>query len=263
MDDRILFDVTDGVATIRINRPEVHNALALAMWDALVDQLLALEYRADVRCVVIASSGKNFSAGADIGELGAHVGDSPAERSALFSTRMERVNRVCTAMARIPQPILASVRGVAAGGGFGLAVAADLIVASDTARFLVGTVELGSMPDVGVPLQLVRAMGPRKAKQYCLLGEPLGAADAERFGLVNWVVPDAELETRTAEIARRLAAMPQPVTGLSKAALDAAFTRTLAEHLLSEAADVGRCVAAPDYVARVQAFLARRTSKPA
>ena len=144
-----------------------------------------------------------------------------------------------------------------------MAVGGDLVICSETTEFQVATLNLGSVPDVGVPMQLYWNMGLRKAKQYCFLEDRLSAKEALDFGLVNWVVPDAELETETLKMANRLAAAPQPGVGFAKAALNAGVTRTLTEHLKQEAADVGRCVSEPSYVERINAFIARRTAKRA
>ena len=260
-DDHILFREDDGVATITLNRPAKMNAITFDMWEQLLDLLFKIEYTPDIRCVVVNASGPNFSAGTDIGDQHTITKLTAPERSALFSKRMESTNRIFTAMERIRQPILCSVRGLAAGGGWGIAVGGDLVICSTTTQFQIATLGLGSVPDVGVPIQLFWNMGLRKAKQYCFLEERLGAAEAREFGLVNWVVEDAELETETQLIARRLASAPQPGVGFAKAALNAATTRTLTEHLKQEAADVGKCVAEPGYLDRINDFIARQAAK--
>jgi len=258
MSEDIKYSVANGIATIKLNRPEKYNAVSFEMWDQLNDKFLEIEHDPDIGCVILCAEGKNFSAGTDIGNLNEFAVLTPRERGALFGKRMELTNRIFTTMERIPQPIVSSVRGLALGGGFGLAVGVDLVVASENAQFGIATLNLGSMPDVGVPYQLMWTMGPKKAKQYCLMEERMSVVVAEEFGLVNWVVADDQLEVKTQEVAERLASMPRPAVNWAKHALNAVTTRSLADHLKQEATDVSRCVLEPGYVERVNAFINRK-----
>jgi 2-(1,2-epoxy-1,2-dihydrophenyl)acetyl-CoA isomerase len=255
MPEEIELTIDHSVATLTLNRPEKLNAITFSMWDELVLSLQDLSFRQDVNCVVLAGSGSHFCAGTDITDMGRHAQLPPSKRAAFFAERLERTNRTFGLLQAMPQPVVSSVRGVAAGGGFGLAVGADLVVASESARFSAATPSFGAIPDCGVPIQLLWAVGLKKAKQYCLMGEELSAAVAADVGLVNWVVGDDDLEQKTMQVAQHLASMPRQPLALAKAAFGEMSTRSLAEHLAQEARDVGACVTDADFPHRVERFL--------
>jgi len=258
MPEEIELTIEDSIATVALNRPEKLNAITFAMWDELVSTLQDLSFREDVNCVVLAGRGSHFSAGTDVTDLGRHAQLPPSKRAAFFTERLERTNRTFAVLQAMPQPVVSSVRGVAAGGGFGLAVGADLVVASENTRFSAATPGFGAIPDCGVPIQLFWAVGLKKAKQYCLMGEELSATVAADLGLVNWVVGDAELEQKTKQVAEHLASMPRQPLALAKASFGEMSTRSLAGHLAREARDVGACVTDPRFPDRVERFLGRR-----
>jgi 2-(1,2-epoxy-1,2-dihydrophenyl)acetyl-CoA isomerase len=160
-------------------------------------------------------------------------------------------------MERMPQPVVVSVRGHAAGGGMAIVAAADLAMVSDTAKFLAAQIKIGAIPDSGVSYNLVRSIGLKRAKQLGMLGELIDARTALDFGLVNWVVPDDELESRT-EMLAGIAEGPATALALTKRAFNDAWTSSLADHYFQEARDVADCVRDPDYDRLVRAFLGRK-----
>ncbi|MCS7172160.1 MAG: enoyl-CoA hydratase-related protein [Armatimonadetes bacterium] len=206
----VQYEVREGVATLTLNRPEVHNALNRQMLADLRAALRAAEQDAQVRCLVLTGAGKAFCAGQDLGEL--------QEQDVLDYLR-EHVNPLVLHLRRMEKPVLAAVNGVAAGAGWSLALACDLRMASEDARFLTAFVQVGLVPDAGTTYFLPRLVGLGRTFELCALPESLRAEEALRWGLVNWVVPADELQDRAGEVARRLARGPTRAYGLLKRAL--------------------------------------------
>jgi 2-(1,2-epoxy-1,2-dihydrophenyl)acetyl-CoA isomerase len=258
MSDELLFEITESVARITINRPDALNAMKVAMWAGMLKFVQEIEHNSDIRVLVLSGSGKNFCSGADIAEF-AQALHMPRPRLAVhFKQQADTINPLFVTLERIPQPVIASVRGIAAGGGLGLVAGSDLIIASETSRFFAAQIKLGAIPDSAVSFNLRRAIGIKKAKQYCLLGDEMDAQTAMDLGLVNWVVPDGRLEEETEKLAARLARMPSIAIARTKATLNDSFRNTLTDHFLDEALDVGRCVSQPDFADKVRAFMDRK-----
>jgi enoyl-CoA hydratase/carnithine racemase len=200
----------DRIAMITLNRPEKRNALSLALMRELIGTLDELGRRRDVAVVVLTGHGPAFSAGHDLGEM---TGRSVDEYREIFDVCCELMGTV----RRIPQPVIAMVRGVATAAGCQLVATCDLVVAESGAQFATPGVKIGlfcSTPMVA----LSRAIGQKRALQMLLTGEMIDAATAADWGLVNLVVPAEELETRTYELARTIAQASPLVVGIGKEA---------------------------------------------
>jgi enoyl-CoA hydratase/carnithine racemase len=194
---------SNGVAVLTLNNPARRNSLSEAMLDALHGHLAAIREDRSVRVVVIAATGPVFSAGHDLKELTARRAD-PDRGRAYFATIMLRCAEVMQAIVGLPQPVIASVQGVATAAGCQLVASCDLAVASEEARFATPGVQIGlfcSTPMVA----LSRAVSRKHAMGMLLTGEPVAAAQAQAIGLVNAVVPHQELEAETMALARRIA----------------------------------------------------------
>jgi len=177
-----------GIATLTLNRPERFNPLSLSMIDAIAAELTAIAGDGSVRVVVLAASGRGFCAGHDLKEMRAHSDDEAWQRQ-LF----ERCSRMMLALTELPQPVIARVHGIATAAGCQLVSMCDLAVAADTATFAMPGVNIGlfcSTPAVGV----ARNIGRKRAMEMLLTGEPVDARTALAWGLVNRVVPVAELD---------------------------------------------------------------------
>lgn len=248
------------IAVLTLDRPESHNAISFTMWDGLAHVLSDLTYDREVRAVLLKGNGKSFCSGTDIRDLDTEVTETPERRASRTIRRMRTVNTVIESMANMPKPIIAAINGVAAGAGMGLALASDLIVAGRGAWFKVATVSLGSMPDAGVPMQLHWSLGIRRTKQICLLDERIDVDSEEGARLVNWVVPDEEVDGFAMSIAERVTAMPQGLAGRIKKAVNALPDRSLVEQLMHEGLDVGTRVQESDYTDEVGRFMAGRGS---
>jgi enoyl-CoA hydratase len=189
----------NGVALVRINRPQVKNAINMRVRELLTEHFTRLGGDDDVRCIVLTGNEEAFVAGADIGEM---ADLTPTE------LMLRRNHLHWRAIASCPKPVIAAVNGFALGGGCELAMHADIIIAGEGAKFGQPEIRVGIMPGAGGTQRLTRAVGKFKAMKMVLTGEPVTAAEAEAIGLVSEVVPDAEVLERALKMAERIAAMP-------------------------------------------------------
>lgn len=207
--ETLLVDAADnGVVTITMNRPAKKNAANGTMWDELRQTWDELGIDPDVRCVIMTGAGDAFCSGADLGGGG--------DRQLHQLQSMNMIHRTIQALYSIMVPVIAKVNGVAAGAGMNMALACDLIVAGDEARFSEIFARRGLSVDFGGTWILPRLIGLHKAKELALFGDVISAADAERFGFVNHVVPQAELDGFVDDWATKLAAGPPLAMAMSK-----------------------------------------------
>jgi 2-(1,2-epoxy-1,2-dihydrophenyl)acetyl-CoA isomerase len=249
----ILTACADGVATVTLNRPEVRNAFDMTMRQDLEAALIALDADAGVRVVIVRGAGEHFCAGGDVKLMR----DNPMT-AAEGQSRVEAINRAILALARFRAPTIAMVDGAAAGAGCNLALACDLVVASDRARFGEVFARIGLIPDAGGTHFLPRRVGLARAKELVFTAEIIEAREAERIGLVNRVVPAADLERETYALARRIAEGPPRVLAAAKALLDRAAGLDLETALQWEALTQGAMIASADHREGIRAFFEKR-----
>lgn len=257
----ILIDVAQGVATITLNRPQVLNALNNALADDLLAALAQLESDQAVRAIVIRGAGDAFMAGGDIGYFHQRLTEHAADKAAfkpVIRTMVERAQRLATAIRHMPKPVIASIHGGCAGFGLSLALACDLAIAADNAKFTLAYIHLGTTPDGGASFHLPRIVGQKRAAEIALLGDRFGAAEAERWGLVNKVVPLAELEAETAKLAGRIARGPALAYARTKALLEASNRNSLADQLQAETDAFAASAVSDDFAIGVSAFLEKK-----
>lgn len=255
--DEILTVERDGaVATITLNRPAVLNALNAELLQRLEDTLDELAADAALRAVILTGAGERaFAAGADIGELAELDGAVAGERKARTG------QRVTQRLEALPVPVIAAVNGFALGGGCELALACDIRIAAENAKFGQPEVNLGVPPGYGGTQRTARLLGSGAALYLCLTGEMLDAAEALRIGLVQRVVPLAELRTEALRIANVIAAKaPLAITAVKRSIRDGAAL-PLNEGLALEALHFGALVGTSDFREGTRAFLEKR--KPA
>lgn len=246
----LLVDVTDGVATLTLNRPDALNALNAGLRASLLAALKAHARDDAVRAVVLTGAGRAFCAGADL------RGGS-AERDFRRVLAAE-YNPLVRAIRDVEKPVVAAVNGVAAGAGMSLALAADLVVAAEGARFLAAFDRIGLVPDSGLARTLVRALGRHRAAAILYGGELLDAAAAHAAGLVMRVVPAGDLPAAAGELARRLATGPTRGIGLTKRLINRAEDDDLAASLDAEAALQELAGRTADHAEGVAAFTEKR-----
>jgi len=220
-------DLSDHVLTVTLNRPEKKNAINGTMWEELLSTFRDAAVNADVRVVVLTGAGGAFCSGADLSPGGREEGKHQL-------ARMRDVADVCLALHHLPKPVIAKVGGVAAGAGCNMALGCDLIVASDDARFSEIFARRGLTIDFGGSWVLPRLVGLHKAKELALLADIISAADAEKLGIVNRVVPAAELDAFVDDWARRLASGPPIALSMTKKLLNDSLSMSLDQALEAE-----------------------------
>ncbi len=248
--------VADHVATITINRPDVLNAFNDAFSPEFIDTLKQVDRDPAVRVVVITGAGRAFSSGQDLDDLTAkyvpghvpHLGPDLKKRYYPWVKRLRNMEK----------PVIAAVNGVAAGAGCSLALACDLRIASEHAKFIEVFVNVGLVPDSASTWVLPRLVGLGRAMDMCLTGRPVGAEEALAIGLVNQLVPADELEAATAKVAARLASLPGKALGLTKRLLNQSFETTLEDQLEAEAFAQETAGLTDDHFEGVTAFLEKR-----
>lgn len=253
MPEPVLRHDQDGVRTLTLNRPEVRNAISLAMLEALHRELLAAA-APEVRVVVLTGAGTAFCAGGDIQAM--------LERRGRALETAERLRRGLAAVVEqlraLDAPVIAKVNGDCVGAGLGLALACDLTYASATARVGAPFTGLGLIPDTGLTHTLPRRIGLQRAKHLVFTNQLLQATEAWEMGLLNQVVPEPDLDGAVRDLATRLAAMPTRTLGLAKRALEQGAEGRLADALVAEAYTQGVCFTMPEHAEGVEAFLAKR-----
>ncbi len=254
--ETILFEKSNGVATIALNRPGKLNSFNSTLHEEIYDVLNEAAGDEEVRCIVLRGEGKGFSAGADLSEI--IGGDGDPNGSDLGEYLRRTYSRLVTRMVAIEKPIVAALHGPVYGAGLGLALACDLRVAAQSAKFSVAFIKIGLIPDAGVSFFLPRIIGLGRAMEMSMLGEALEAEEAHRVGLVNKLVPDDKLEEEAAEFAGRLAGLPTMAMGRIKQTLYKSFESDLTATLESEAAGQSLCGYTQDHKEGVAAFMEKR-----
>lgn len=250
----LLYVLDGGIARITFNRPQVLNAIDATMARAFLDAMQRIQADPAVRVVLLKGSGKGFMAGGDIGAFHADLPQAGATADAIITP----LHAALAIMAQLPQPVLAAVHGPVAGAGFSLAMACDLAIAADNARFCLAYSRIGASLDGGSSWFLPRIVGLRKAMELALGAETIDAAEALRLDLVNRIVPLAELEAEAEAYARRLAAGPTLALGRIKALLRQSFHTPLLEQLGAEQAGFRACTDDADFAEGLHAFFDKR-----
>ena len=260
-ENSILLARAGGIATLTLNRPESLNSLDLAMMDALITNAVALSGDDSVRCIVIRGAGRHFMAGGDIRTFAANLAAPPAQRREEFARIVQRVHTAIETIYRMPHPVVAAVHGAVAGFGLSLMCACDLAVAAESSYFTSAYRHIGLTPDGGATFALPRIVGLKKAMEIVLLGERFGADEALRLGLINRVVPEAELAAAVEKLAAALASAPALALRNGKRLINQSLTTSLSMQLDAEAKSFGACSATPDFVEGITAFLDKRTPR--
>lgn len=254
MDEHLRYELSGPVATITLDRPEAMNALDVALKEGLHRALQEAAADPAVRAVLLTGTGRGFCVGQDLRE---HA-ESLAGGGPTMDTVRVHYNPLITLLTGMAKPVVAAVNGMAAGAGAALALACDFRIAAREAAFLMAFARVGLTGDSGVSWVLPRLIGHSRAVRLLMLAEPVTAELAEQWGLVDEVVPGAELADRAAEFADRLAAGPTVAYGAIKQALGYSAGHGLAETLELEADLQARCGATDDHRAAVEAFLGKR-----
>ena len=250
----LLVERQGAIATLRFNRPEALNAVDVPMAQAFLAAVQAIAADPGVRAVVLTGNGKGFMAGGDLVTLQA----DPVQGAIDLLTPL---NAALLLLTQMNAPVIAQVHGVAAGAGLSLLLMADYVLVAEGTRFNLAYINLGTSCDVGASWALPRLVGVRKAIEIAWLGEAFTADDALRLGLVNRVLPAAELDAATAAMAQRLAAGPTQAYGAMKRLMRESMDRTLPEQLAAETQAFVGCAGTQDFKTGVDAFRARQSAQ--
>jgi 2-(1,2-epoxy-1,2-dihydrophenyl)acetyl-CoA isomerase len=248
----------DGAAaTIELNRPDALNAWDGALGDELLEAVQAVARDDEVRAVVVTGAGRAFSSGADLRDVSTRP-RTPEGHVDLRSLLDERYHPIITTIRTMPKPVLAAVNGPAVGIGLSLALAADLIVAAESAYLLLAFVNIGLVPDGGSSLFVPTRVGLARAAEMAMLGERLSAAQALEWGLINRVVPDERFADEVAALRDRLASGPTRSYAGTKRQLNHWLYTRMDEQLALEADVQQEMAASGDFAEGVAAFIEKR-----
>ena len=248
--DILKYSAHDGVATIRLNRPEVLNALDPPLVEALIDAMERVRRDDVVRCAVVAGAGRAFSAGGDLKAMLAMHREE-------FREYILALQRLSAEMRRVSKPIIAAIHGYALAGGMELAVNCDIRIAAEDAKFGLPDTPVGMSPTSGMTFALPRIVGMGWAKYLAFTGETIDAAQARRIGLVTHIVPAGELEEAAGALARRIAAHPPLALRHVKLGFDLAADAGLETALTYETDAEVACFETDEVAANLRAFANR------
>lgn len=247
--------VEDGVAILTLDRPEKRNAINGQMHGDLATALDAIEADPNVRALLLTANGPSFCAGQDLTEVAMARADDSFRIDEHVRTTF---NVLVLRLRALEMPVIAAMNGIAAGAGWSIALAADLRIAADDASFTQAFSKIGLVPDTGSTWFLPELIGTSRTLELAFTGDVIDADKALDWGLVNFVTPADELQTRAHEYALRLAAMPTLALGITKRAVYRATTTTLEDALEYEAQVQQRAAQSDDHVEGVTAFLEKR-----
>ena len=256
-DSPVLFSISDGIGFITFNRPSRLNAIDLEMGRLLAALSRDLPARDQLKVLVLRGAGRAFMAGGDVDQFQG----PPEQVRAVVSEAIDHLHAFTITLQRLSQPVIASVRGAAAGAGFSLAIGADMALASETAAFRSAYVQLGTSPDGGSTYFLPRLVSAKQAIEILLGGRSYSADEAARLGLINRVVADTELDAETLRLAAQLAENPRVAMARTKALLKKDGLDALQRQLSAEKESFLACIDTPDFSTRVATFLSKRRSR--
>lgn len=258
----VLYEVTDGVAVVTLNEGERSNTLTESLMAGLLDAMDRIRGDTAVRAMLLTARGRAFCSGADLKDFSRRSRELPAGDSiGRYAGRLmdDSGNPIVRGLASMPVPVVCAVNGAAAGGGFGIALAADVVIAARSAIFYLPFVPaLGIIPDMGAAWSLLRSVGRARALALALTGEKLPAEQAAAWGLIRACVADEELQAEAMHLARQLAALPGGAIAETRALFDAAESNTLPQQLQLERERQEVLIDSEPFAEGVRAFLERR-----
>ena len=248
----ILFDNTNGIATITLNRPQVLNAFNREMALTFQDALEKCAADDSIRVVIITGAGKAFSAGQDLAEV------TDPEGPGMKRILSEHYNPIVRRIRGLQKPVIAVVNGVAAGAGANIALCCDVVVATEGASFIQAFSKIGLVPDSGGTYMLPRLIGWQKASAVMMLGDKVTAAEAEKMGMIYKTFADDVFRDESMKLAQTLSLMPTRGLAYTKQALNVSFINDFNTQLEAEDTFQQRAAQTADYKEGVEAFLAKR-----
>lgn len=253
--------VAGGVARATINRPQARNAISSDIILSLVALLERMRDDCSIRVLLLDAEGENFIAGGDVKAFARGLEMTAPGRAEDMRARAARAGHLCRMISEVPQPVVVAARGFVVGVGMSILCAADFAIVSETAKLMLSHVALGISPDGGASWTLPRQVGLKRAKQLALLGTQVDAQEALAMGLVNWVVPDGELDERASNLTQRIVGGAREAQEQAKALLQASFSRDLADQIEAEVAALARCAETEDFAEGLRAVTQKRRAQ--
>jgi len=253
--ENILFDITDGIATLTLNRPDKLNSFTQAMHDEVRHALHRVGADKSVRVLVLTGAGRGFCAGQDLSDRAVEPGARPVD---LGDSVEKNYAPLVLALRALPMPVICAVNGVAAGAGANIALACDIVLATKSASFVEVFCKLGLIPDTGGTYFLPRLVGNARAMGLAMLGDKLSAEKAEAWGLIWKAIPDEDFVAEIQAMARHFASAPTKGLAFTKQALYASPHNTLQQQLALECGMMSELGRSDDYREGVAAFMEKR-----
>lgn len=253
----LVLEIKDTVAWVRMNRPEALNALDMTMTEELHQAMASCFSDQEIRVVVLTGTGRAFSSGGDV-KFFAEIVNEPARAELFIKELAAHAHRLVSEIVRMPKPVIAAVKGVAAGAAFGISLACDMTVAADDAQFMVAYTGIGLTPDAGTTYNLCRLVGIKKAKEIILLNEALSAKEALNLGIINRVVPADQFDAHVTDLAIRLAQGPIRAYGRIKNLVHKGFRDTLETQMENERIAIGKSIKEEECKEGITAFIQKR-----
>jgi 2-(1,2-epoxy-1,2-dihydrophenyl)acetyl-CoA isomerase len=241
----------NGICTLKLNRPEVRNALVLKMREELKDFFTEIQYKDEVKAIILTGEGKTFSSGGDLSAL--------SEVDAVTGRmRMLASHELIRSILNLEKPVIAAINGAASGAGASLALACDLVIASRSTVIVQSFTKVGLIPDLGCMYFLPKLIGRQRALEFMFLGEKITAEQAQAIGMINRVVDDERLLEEANKLALQLSEGPQMALGFIKKLVNRSVTTDLDESLELEGFAQAMCFESADFKEGVQAFFDKR-----
>jgi 2-(1,2-epoxy-1,2-dihydrophenyl)acetyl-CoA isomerase len=256
----VLFEVTDGVGWITLNRPKAYNALNRESAAQLLDALIRCDEDETVRAVVITGKGASFCSGGDIKQM-MTAAESDGHAGVFLKTLTVSLHEAIATMAHMSKPVITAVNGAAAGAGFSLAIAGDLVLAADNARFTVAYTAIGLAPDGSSTFTLPRLIGPKRAFELMYTNRALSASEAKELGMVNQVFPAAQFADQVRDFAIAIAKGPTAALGYAKKLLTLSAQSSLETQMEHERRAIAASGRTADFREGADAFFAKRPPK--
>ena len=254
--EEILFRVENRVAWLTMNRPDALNAFGMEMAGEILDALDRVRTDPGIGCMVLAGAGRALCGGGNVKEFKTHIAQGTA--SGYVHDLATIMHRAITAMVRMPKPVISAVHGFAAGGGVGIALCCDLVIAAEGTKFDMAYARIGASPDGGSTYFLPRGVGIRRALEMAFFGGALDAQEALQRGLINRVVPPGQLENAARDWAERLARGPARSLATAKNLIYRSLNEDLESQMEAEANGIADCAATADFAEGVTAFIEKR-----
>ena len=253
----VLFEVSDSVGWITLNRPKAYNALNRELAEQLLDALIRCDEDESVRAVVITGKGPSFCSGGDIKQMMTAV-ESDGHAGAFLKTLTVSLHEAIATIAHMNKPVIMAVNGAAAGAGFSLAIAGDLVLAADNARFTIAYTAIGLAPDGSSTFTLPRLIGPKRALELMYDNRALSANEAKELGMVNRVISAAQFTDQVRAFANNIARGPTAALGYAKKLVTLSAQSSLETQMEHERRAIAACGRTADFREGADAFFAKR-----